>query len=70
MGMWDYFYSNNTLDQNISTHFENLHHYVEFKSKLQIVYDDQHSEFKWFILSVVSNDENPTFIYATMRFCY
>jgi hypothetical protein len=57
MGMWDYFYSNSTLDQNISTYFENLPHYAEFKSKLQIVYDNQHGEFKWFDLSVVSNDE-------------
>ena len=57
MGMWDHFYSNSALDQNTSTHYVNLPHYAEFKSKPQIALDDQHGEFKWFDLSVVSNDE-------------
>ena len=57
MGMWDHFYSNSALDQNTSTHYVNLPHYAEFKSKPQITLDDQHGEFKWFDLSVVSNDE-------------
>ena len=57
MGMWDHFYNNSALDQNTSTHYVNLPHYAEFKSKPQIVLDDQHGEFKWFDLSVVSNDE-------------
>jgi hypothetical protein len=35
----------------------NLPHYAELKSKPQIVLDDQHVEFKWFDLSVESNDE-------------
>ena len=57
MGMWDHFYNNSALDQNTSTHYVNLPHYAEFKSKPQIALDDQHGEFKWFDLSVVSNDE-------------
>ena len=57
MGVWDHFYSNSALDQNTSTHYVNLPHYVEFKSKPQITLDDQHGEFKWFDLSVASNDE-------------
>ena len=57
MGMWNHFYSNSALDQNTSTHYVNLHHYAEFKSKPQLALDDQHGEFKWFDLSVVSNDE-------------
>lgn len=57
MGMWDHFYNNSALDQNTSTHYVNLPHYAELKSKPQIVLDDQHGEFKWFDLSVVSNDE-------------
>jgi len=55
--MWDHFYSNIALDQNTSTYYVNLPHYVEFKSKPQLALDDQHGEFKWFYLSVVSNDK-------------
>ena len=57
MGMWDHFYSNSALDQNTSTHYVNLPHYAEFKSKPQIALDDQHGEFEWFDLSVVAKDE-------------
>ena len=57
MGMWDHFYNNSALDQDISTHYVNLPHYAAFKSKPQITLDDQHGEFKWFDLSVVSNDQ-------------
>ena len=57
MGMWDHFYNNSALDQNISTHYVNLPHYAQFKSKPKITLDDQHGEFKWFDLSEVSRDE-------------
>ena len=57
MGMWDHFYSNSVFDQNTSTHYVNLPHYAECESEPQIALDDQHSEFEWFDLSVVSNDE-------------
>ena len=57
MGMWDHFYDNSALDQNTSTHYVNLPHYVEFKSRPQITLDDQHAEFEWFDLSVVADDE-------------
>lgn len=57
MGMWDQFYNNSTFDHNISNPYVNLSHYGYFKSKSQIIVDDQHYEFKWLDLSVVSNDE-------------
>ena len=57
MGMWDHFYTNSALDQDISTHYVNLPHYAEFKSKPQITLDDQHAEFEWFDLSVVAENE-------------
>ena len=57
MGVWDHFYNNSALDQNISTHYVNLPHYAEFKSKPQITLDDQHGEFEWFDLSVLAKDE-------------
>ena len=57
MGVWDHFYTNSAVDQGISTHYVNLPHYAEFKSKPQITLDDQHGEFEWFDLSVVAKDE-------------
>jgi colanic acid biosynthesis protein WcaH len=57
MGMWDHFYNNSALDQDISTHYVNLPHYAEFQSKPKITLDDQHGEFEWFDLSVVAYDE-------------
>jgi colanic acid biosynthesis protein WcaH len=64
MGMWDHFYNNSALDQNTSTHYVNLPHYAEFKSRPQITLDDQHAEFEWFDLSVVAKDEK---FHAYMR---
>jgi colanic acid biosynthesis protein WcaH len=57
MGVWDHFYSNSAVDQNKSTHYVNLPHYAEFKSRPQITLDDQHAEFEWVDLSVVAKDE-------------
>jgi len=54
MGVWDHFYGNSAVDQDLSTHYVNLPHYAEFKSKPDITLDDQHAEFQWFDLSVVS----------------
>jgi colanic acid biosynthesis protein WcaH len=57
MGMWDHFYSNSALDQNTSTHYVNLPHYAGHTTRPPITLDDQHTEFKWFDLSVVAEDE-------------
>ena len=71
MGIWDHFFNISVLDQDISTHCAKLPQLTAFKSKPQITLDDQHGEFKWFDLAVVSNYEKiPRLIYATMRFGY
>ena len=57
MGMWDHFYKNSALDQNISTHYVNLPHYAWFQSEPEITLDNQHCEFRWFDLPVVSSDK-------------
>jgi len=57
MGVWDHFYNNSAPDQNTSTHYVNLPHYAEFQTKPDITLDDQHAEFEWFDLAVVSEDE-------------
>ena len=58
MGIWDHFYNNSILGQDISTHYVNLPHYIVFESRPVITMDDQHGEFEWFELSLVSDDEN------------
>ena len=57
MGIWDHFYNNSVAEKNISTHYVNLPHYKEFKSKPQIILDGQHAEFNWFDLAAVSNEK-------------
>ena len=57
MGVWDHFYNNSAVDQQISTHYVNLPHYAGFESKPAITLDDQHGEFGWFDLSMVVKDE-------------
>ena len=57
MGVWDHFYNNSAVDQNTSTHYVNLPHFAEFKSRPQITLDDQHAELEWFGLFVVADDE-------------
>ena len=57
MGIWDHFYNNSIVNQNISTHYVNLPHYAHFKFKPEITLDDQHSDYKWLDLSVIINDE-------------
>ncbi len=57
MGVWDHFYRNSAVDKNTSTHYVNLPHYAEFKSRPQITLDDQHVECEWFELSEVAKDE-------------
>ena len=56
MGIWDHFYNNSALGQDISTHYVNLPHYAGFQSKPTITLDDQHGEFNWVDLAVVSTD--------------
>lgn len=58
MGVWDHFYGNSAVGQNISTHYVNLPHYAEFQFKPKIILDDQHSEFQWFDLADVYSNES------------
>jgi colanic acid biosynthesis protein WcaH len=58
MGVWDHFYNNSVVDQDISTHYVNLPHYSVVKSRPLITTDDQHGDFQWFDLSMVSGDQS------------
>ena len=57
MGVWDHFYKNSAVGQDVSTHYVNLPHYAGFQSKPKITLDDQHGEFEWFNLSMIADDE-------------
>ena len=57
MGMWDHFYKNSAFDESTSTHYVNLPHYAQFRSKPRVTLDDQHVEFKWFDLAAVFKNE-------------
>jgi colanic acid biosynthesis protein WcaH len=57
MGVWDHFYPNSAMDENISTHYVNLPHCARFLSKPVIFSDDQHENLEWFNLEKVVSDE-------------
>ena len=64
MGIWDHFYNNSAVDSDITTHYVNLPHYIEFKSKPNVVSDDQHCQFNWFDIKTVAQDQS---FHAYMR---
>ena len=55
MGVWDHFYNNSALDQDISTHYVNLPHYIVLESRPLITVDNQHDDVQWFDLAVVTD---------------
>ena len=42
MGMWDHFDQNSFIDENVSTHYVNLPHYLFLKEEPILIADDQH----------------------------
>lgn len=56
MGIWDHFYSNSAVGENISTHYVNLPHSIKFNKKPDINFDDQHEQMQWFDLNEIAND--------------
>lgn len=57
MGVWDHFYDNSALGQDISTHYVNLPHYIVLESKPFITLDNQHDDVHWFDLEDVIDDK-------------
>lgn len=58
MGVWDHFYKNSAFDENISTHYVNLPHYICLEGRPGLKLDEQHSEMAWFDLEDVANNNN------------
>lgn len=53
MGVWDHFYENSVMGENVSTHYVNLPHYIRLKERPKLTIDKQHNDMSWFDLSEV-----------------
>lgn len=58
MGVWDHFYANSAVDEEISTHYVNLPHYLRLDSKPDLKPDYQHNMLKWFGLNEVAENHS------------
>ena len=57
MGIWDHFYEDSIIDDDISTHYVNMPYYFEVSTVPNFSLDSQHSELSRFELySCQSND--------------
>ena len=57
MGMWDHFYTDSIIDENISTHYVNTPYYFELSTLPDFSIDSQHSELSWFELSSCQSND-------------
>ena len=53
MGVWDHFYDNSAVSEQIPTHYVNLPHVLYVDDALDLVVDDQHAAIRWFDLEEV-----------------
>ena len=62
MGIWDHFYQDSALDENVSTHYVNLPHFIKLSQyqadNLALPHDEQHGEYCWIGLEEVIQHEN------------
>jgi len=56
MGIWDHMYKDSIFGADHSTHYVNIPHYVFLDKKILIISDKQHSEFDWFDLNEINNE--------------
>jgi len=54
MGVWDHFYINSFMDENVSTHYVNFPHYCILDEIPKLFMDNQHNDLKWFDLDEVA----------------
>ena len=58
MGVWDHFYPNSAIDNDISTHYVNLPHYCFLARQPVLVPDDQHEGLEWFDLKEMMDNKS------------
>ena len=54
MGVWDHFYENSVMDENVSTHYVSLPHYFLPTERPKLSLDPQHDSLSWFGLDQVA----------------
>ncbi|XXK59464.1 GDP-mannose mannosyl hydrolase [Porticoccaceae bacterium nBUS_09] len=54
MGVWDHFYENSVMDNDMSTHYVNLPHYCILETRPSLSIDQQHNDLRWFDLDEVA----------------
>ena len=57
MGMWDHFYKDSIINEDISTHYVNMPYYYELSTLPDLFLDYQHSELSWFELSSCKSND-------------
>lgn len=57
MGVWDHFYANSVMDENVSTHYVNLPHYFLPTERPKLSIDQQHDGLSWFDLEQVAHSD-------------
>lgn len=55
--VFDHFYSNSVISNNISTHYINAPHVIETNISLNTLPDIQHSEYRWVAISQFELDK-------------
>jgi colanic acid biosynthesis protein WcaH len=58
MGVWDHFYPNSFFDQNVSTQYVNLPHYLQLHEEPFFKNDYQHKALEWFDLKEVASGDS------------
>ena len=56
MGVWDHFYNNSAVSENITTHYVNLPHVCFLGSRPELSLDAQHELFRWFDVASIMKD--------------
>ena len=58
MGVWDHFYANSVMNENVSTHDVNLPHYFLLTERPKLSIDQQHVDLSWFDLDDVAGSDS------------
>jgi colanic acid biosynthesis protein WcaH len=56
MVVWDHFYENSLLAEDVSTHYANLPHPICLEHFPDLQLDEQHNEIKWFSLREIADN--------------
>ena len=56
MGIWDHFYGNSAVGDDVSTHYVNLPHLCYLDSEPELYLDIQHKSARWFDIASIIND--------------